>query len=337
MAHTRTYWISAVCSVEIRSGTRPPAYQRCASAAAYLQNLGPVALGPLLANHLSVPLPSASSGPQVRVLTFNTEFGPWRMARLNRLGELLEGIAVDVVLLQELCWRRHLATLRSVASSYPFAAFGPWGPLQRCGLAILTRSPLRMIRMVPYAPCLCRKHVPNWTTGKGLLIAETEIDGSPLILIDTHVAHNPGGDWSRSNVHAKCQRRQLDRLVRELDRLPRQRLVLLAGDLNLPPGSWLYEEFVEQAGLEAIGDASQATIRASSRVVNPNRIDHVLLRPPSGSHVSGTAHAVFDKEVIRRGHLHRYLSDHLGVLAQIDVGASPATPDGTHSGGEPSR
>lgn len=157
-------------------------------------------------------------------------------------------------------------------------------------------------------------------TGKGALIVRLACDGLPVVVINTHLLANYGADWRQGGSAARHQRRQLAQLAEIVRRQPADSLVLLAGDFNLPRGSWLYEEFVAESGMaDPMAGDPRPTYRpfpgVPARYALP--LDMVFVRVPAQLQASVEPRLCLDERVALVGGGRDYLSDHLGVQVTI--------------------
>jgi endonuclease/exonuclease/phosphatase family metal-dependent hydrolase len=161
---------------------------------------------------------------------------------------------------------------------------------------------------------------------KGILVAHLDVAGSPVVVVNTHLLANYSADWSEHNGYARQQRAELHQLVQVLNEVGHDPLVTVVGDFNVPSGASIYQEFVRASALQDIlGEKPEPTYRCPSYW--PDRyvqaLDHVLVRPPSGSSAQANAHLVFrDKTRLVDGKL-AYLSDHFGIEAHIEYTEQP--------------
>ena len=85
------------------------------------------------------------------------------------------------------------------------------------------------------------------------------------------------------NHYTRTQRAQLRQLAEIAGTQPANVLVVVAGDFNIPRGSWLYDEFLSLSGLD---DPLMGDPRPTSRPppIIPKRyalaLDFVLMRAP---------------------------------------------------------
>jgi endonuclease/exonuclease/phosphatase family metal-dependent hydrolase len=259
-------------------------------------------------------------GSVLRLLTFNTLYWGDTRARLRALGEILNDSELDLVCLQELVWRRNLAVVRDLAPGFSHVAYRGYGPAVMGGLVTLSKWPIKQQRYVVYRR-LAVKHRPDlgWLIRKGLLITRIEMTGHPVTIVNTHLLANFDGDWSPANAYAVGQQAELNQLADELAGIDREVPVIVAGDLNVPRGEWLFDEFLARADLrDLLAGRAEPTYRPTPKVPESQAIDHILVRPSRCHELAGTARLVFQGQVVLAGGRSVYLSDHYGIEAQIE-------------------
>jgi len=258
--------------------------------------------------------------PRLRLLSFNCLGVPAlsTRARLRTLARLVDEEQPDVVCLQEIQLHPYLRLIRRHVTALPHTAHEPFLHAPKGGLVTLSRLPVLRAEFELYrhrgwwhTPSLA-----DWLLHKGFLATHHDLDGQPVIVINTHLVANYDGDWTPDNRYARAERAELAQLAAFLAGLPDEALLLVAGDFNLPRGSWLYDEFVAATGLlDPLADSRAPTYRPLRLL--PDRyaeaIDHVYVRPPGGAAVTTAAVLRFDEPVPLVNGRTAHLSDHLGV------------------------
>jgi endonuclease/exonuclease/phosphatase family metal-dependent hydrolase len=266
--------------------------------------------------------------PTFTLLTLNC-FGvpiPATGRRLRALAHTLETLDADVVCLQEVqanVWRRLLIHF---CKSYPYHAWQPFIHAPKGGLLTLSRRPIHDWRFVLYderglwyTPALA-----DWILHKGVLITNIAHDGlpHPIAVMNTHLTANYTGDWSPVSRFARHEWEQLQQLAALVRAQPADSLVVVAGDFNIPRGSWLSEQFLAQSGLiDPLANDLRPTYRPLSGL--PARfavaIDFNLYRAPAAMQETLSSESAFrftEKQPMINGEL-RYLSDHMGVELRL--------------------
>ena len=78
--------------------------------------------------------------------------------------------------------------------------------------------------------------------------------GTRVVVVNTHLVANYGGEWTRENDYARLEHAELTQLAGALEGLDAEQPVVVAGDLNVPSGTWLFDEFA------VVGSASMSRL-----------------------------------------------------------------------------
>jgi endonuclease/exonuclease/phosphatase family metal-dependent hydrolase len=264
--------------------------------------------------------------PLLTLLTLNC-FGvpaPGTANRLRLLARHLNERNADVVCLQEVQAHAYRKLLVRHAQAYPTHAYTPFVHAPKGGLLTLSKHAfagtaftLYQERGLWYTPA-----VADWILHKGILYTCFALEGQQIAVLNTHLNANYSGDWSEANAYARQEREQLRQLARLVNAQPPDTLVLVAGDFNIPRGSWLYEGLIRETGLyDPLAADTRPTYRPMpgmpARYAAP--IDFVLVRVPPSLDACVESRLVFEERVP----LHRrqiYLSDHMGVETTVGWG-----------------
>jgi endonuclease/exonuclease/phosphatase family metal-dependent hydrolase len=218
-----------------------------------------------------------------------------------------------VVCLQEVIVRRRISLLRSLAPSFPHVAHRPFGIAVLGGLVTLSRWPVVSQRYTVYRQ-LGRWWNLGWSDRvirKGLLTTDLDVGGRRLVVVNTHLAANYAGSWSRSNRYAVLQAAELAQLAEAVAGLDPALPLVVAGDLNVPAGTWLFDDFVRRTGLRDGLAGAEPTWRPADP--GSGAIDHVLVR---GCTVLSAELCFRDPVPLADGR-QVPVSDHLGIAAAI--------------------
>lgn len=263
--------------------------------------------------------------PYFSIVTINAFGNPlWRPTRrLPALRRELDALAVDAVCLQEVQNGVAQRAFTAASAAYPYNAHAPAVRHPLGGLTTLLRQPSKTQQFIRYTNQgpLLGPTVMDRLTRKGVLHCELEHPSGPVIVLNTHIMANYGGNWHRQAEAAQQQWSQLSELAAIVQAQPAEALLFLAGDFNIPRGCWLYEEFVAASGLtDPLAGDERPTYRpfpgVAARYALP--IDFVFVRVPTGMTVTMQPALRFTERVPYVGGGMGYLSDHLGV--QVTVG-----------------
>jgi endonuclease/exonuclease/phosphatase family metal-dependent hydrolase len=255
----------------------------------------------------------------LRLLTFNCLWRGDARERLAVLGRWLEGSDVDVACLQEVVSRGRVALLRSLAPSFPHAAWRPFALGVMGGLLTLSRVPVLGHRYAVY------RRRGRWRNQgradrlirKGLLTAELEVSGRRLVVVNTHLLANYDEDWSPGNDYAVQQHAELGQLAETVAAVAAAAPLVVTGDLNVPSGTWLLDDFLRRTGLrDAFDGRGEPTCHPVPAGDSRYDIDHVLVRGLADV----SAALCFREPVEVAGGRLLPLSDHLGIRAELRLG-----------------
>ena len=243
-------------------------------------------------------------------------------ARLTTIARELDHHTLDVVCLQEVQLWRYVPLLVKKFSTFPFNAFEPFIYAPKGGLLTLSSHEINNSDFTLY-PERGWWHSPSLTDRllhKGVLATELTHDEQQVIILNTHLTANYDGDWSPSNRYAQLEHKQLQRLAAVINQLPKNVLVIVVGDFNLPRHSWLYEEFVKATGMvDPLDGELKPTyfpiIALPSRYQQP--IDHVFVRPPADFKLEATVEILFEDELTLTSGRSGRVSDHAGIQLKL--------------------
>ena len=265
------------------------------------------------------------------LLTFNTfAILNWDTPfRVNALAQELDKLEAEIVCLQEIHQHLFRRTLTAATPYHVDAIHAPKRGRPRGGLLTLSRLPVVKHNYVPFVEQGRWMHleIMDRMLDKGILVTHYDIDGLPIIVINTHIMANYAADYARTGRPALRQQSQLRQLADDIQAMPSDALVMLVGDFNLPRGSWLYEEFLEASGMEDTleGDA-RPTYRPLPGVPSHYAlpIDFVFVRQPKARTISCSSNLCLDRPVRLVGGYHNFLSDHLGIISHFEWDATDA-------------
>lgn len=258
------------------------------------------------------------------LLTFNCFGGiNWTTPRrLRSFVRELHQITPGVVCLQEVQTNLALRLLLRTATDYPGRAYLPGLSAPLGALLTLARAPLHSPHFIRYTTqgAWLGPTVMDQLTQKGMLISRMQHGELPVILINTHLVANYMANWRPESRAARDQQSQLHQLAATVREQADGALLLVAGDFNIPRGSWLYDEFLQRSGLhDPLAGDQRPTYRPFPGV--PVRyalpIDFVFLRTPPGMSVQMEADFCFTNPCAYVGGGQGYLSDHLGVRVTL--------------------
>ena len=265
------------------------------------------------------------------LLTFNTfAILNWDTPfRVSALAQELTKLEAQVVCLQEIHQHLFRRTLTAATPYHVDAIHAPKRGRPRGGLLTLSRLPVVNHHYVPFVEQGRWYHleIMDRLLDKGILVAHYEVAGLPIIVVNTHIIANYAADYGRNGRPALRQQLQLRQLATAIQEFPAEAMIILVGDFNLPRGSWLYEEFLAESGMEdtLVGDP-RPTYRPLPGVPAHYAlpIDFVFVRQPKQVQVKYSSTHCLDRPVRLVGTYNNFLSDHLGILSEFHLDAPRA-------------
>ncbi len=262
--------------------------------------------------------------PQFSIVTFNSFGAPTPMTRwrLLALAEELNRLAYSVVCLQEAQANIYRKLLVDACTQYPTHVYEPFFHAPKGGLLTLARLPVDQREFTLYTAreIVSPLAAMDLLLHKGVLLIRTAIEGVPIVVLNTHLSANYNVDWNPNNRYARVEHRQLRQLAEIVRAQPAEALVIAAGDFNIPRGSWLYDEFLEQSGMiDPLAGDLRPTHRMPkgipARLARP--IDFALVRLSRLPGLTVQSDLCFDQQLPLAGARRGYLSDHYGLELQI--------------------
>lgn len=218
----------------------------------------------------------ATAARPVRIITFNVHRTNSDVAALPRV---INRLRPDVVLLQEANGTA-AAVIARIMPGYFRLDSCRWKP---CSLVILSRWPIR--------PMTTTARFTRQTT-PDLQLASIDHPARPFQIANLHMPRPTMGRIALSLRHST---------IEALGLLP-PAPTIVAGDFNLPPGTFALDDFERSSGLRRI-DSLLPTYPADSRIPPLLAIDHV--------HADGSWTAGHCQRLAPAG------SDHLGLLCEL--------------------
>lgn len=242
--------------------------------------------------------------------------------RLRALARELNRSAATVVCLQEVQRHAYRQLLVRECSAYPFHAAWPFVHAPRGGLLTLGKTPFEQSEFILYRErgIWYSPGIADWILHKGVLRITTRVADLPVVVLNTHLNANYDGNWHPTNRFARTEQRQLQQLAAIVTAQPARALVVVAGDFNIPRGSWLYDEFLARSGLtDSLAGDRRPTYRGfpglPTRFAVP--LDFALFRAPELPNLSVQANLVFCEKLPLPDDTTGYLSDHCGVTLRL--------------------
>ena len=250
------------------------------------------------------------------ILNWDTHF------RVSALVLELTKLKAEIVCLQEIHQHLFRRTLTTATPYHVDAIHAPKRGRPRGGLLTLSRLPVMNHHYVSFAEQGRWMHleIMDRMLDKGILVTHYQVAGLPLIVVNTHIIANYAADYERTGRPALRQQSQLKQLAMAMRAFPADAMVMLVGDFNLPRGSWLYEDFLTESGMEdTLAGDKRPTYRPLPGVPAHYAlpIDFVFVRRPQNLAVTCTSELCLDQPVPLVGGYRNFLSDHLGIISHF--------------------
>jgi endonuclease/exonuclease/phosphatase family metal-dependent hydrolase len=255
------------------------------------------------------------------LLSLNTFGLPFYLGwdRLGRMAQQLNRLAVTAICLQELQQNAYARLFQRSLSDYPHAAFERHHYAPKGGLGIYSRLPFidRRFEVYQERGAWHSLSLADWATYKGLLMAQFEICGLPVCVINTHLNANYLGVWHPSNRLTRILQHQVGQVSQAVRSLPGEALVILCGDFNFPRDSFLYEDLLASNDLlDPLAGDPRPTYRPFPLVPVKwkTSLDYVLVRRPAGVELKLQADLLPIEDPAARHPVRRFLTDHNALL-----------------------
>ena len=263
--------------------------------------LGLVA-GAILTCSIPLRLPETPTGPHVKVLTWNVNYG---MGAANKTLEVLRLFNADVVCLQETTPRWEFFLKDQLGRQYPYMKFRHAGGAG--GQAILSKKPFRDLKYV--------RPEGGWFAG-WIYEAETDIGPVQILSVHLHPALNEHGSFSVGSYFS-TKKTRLNEIKQLLPLLKKDMPTLVLGDFNEGTSSSAVEWVFDQGFINALAefDRKSNTWRWKVSIITlKKRFDHILYSPEL---------RCLNSQVVKAGG-----SDHFPVLAIFEM-KKPSPDDGS--------
>jgi endonuclease/exonuclease/phosphatase (EEP) superfamily protein YafD len=258
------------------------------------------------------------------LLTFNCFGGylPGTSRRLLALANELEHRSDQVVCLQEIQLHSYQRLFQKACGSYIYQIYEPYVQCPKGGLLTLSRTPIVNRQFIPYAErgLWYTPMIMDRLLYKGMLITQLEWEKLPIIVINTHLLANYFGDWNRHGKYSQIEEQQLRQVADTVQIQLPETIVIVAGDFNIPRGSWLYHDFLTRSGLSdpLAGDTRpthRPPVGIPARYALP--LDYVLVRIPANLSLTVDCDLCLSNKLWQNNRHQSYLSDHNGIYIRI--------------------
>jgi endonuclease/exonuclease/phosphatase family metal-dependent hydrolase len=258
--------------------------------------------------------------PSFSVLTVNS-FGLPFFLGLNRMRILareLSLLAPSVICLQEIQQNVYLPILRDRLTGYPHQAYQRYSPAPMGGLVTASRLPFQRSEFLSYPNRgkLLSIGFADWALKKGVLVTELDVEGLPVILLNTHLHANYMGKWQKENKLAKIQSDQVQYLAEQAKAQSDDALVIICGDFNFPKDTFLYDELTQVSGFtDPLMNDPRPTYRPVSFLASKWSVtlDFIFFRKPTKIDMAINADILPIENTKARNGRTKFLTDHCAL------------------------
>ncbi|RPI35117.1 MAG: hypothetical protein EHM70_00665 [Chloroflexota bacterium] len=261
------------------------------------------------------------------ILSLNTFGVPFYLSfwRIKQLAAELIRLAPSVICLQEIQQNAYLPLLQIGLKDYPTRVYyrNRFAPKGGVFTASAAGCPIARSAFIPFP----NRGVPlsigfaDWALNKGVLLADLEIRGLRVIVMNTHLQANYFSDWQPSNRQTQIQLAQVKTLAETARAQPEDAWVFVCGDFNFPRRSPAYEQMLAHSGLtDALANDTRPTYQpfplASSKWQIP--LDYCFYRMPAGKAGRVKADILPIENSRARWPFQRFLTDHHALILYIE-------------------
>jgi endonuclease/exonuclease/phosphatase family metal-dependent hydrolase len=239
--------------------------------------------------------------------------------RLPETIKILKQQNAEIIALQEIHTYLVLNFFKKKLSEYPYIAYKKYLYGPRGGLVIFSKTPLSDIKYFDFKK---RGAYTNSSFVAHLIkngVLSCRIDSQHLYLLNTHLTPNLDFNWTEKNRfynYINAQLHQITELVKQV--VNDGNKVIIAGDFNTSKDSMLYKRFLSNTNLiDVFAECDFPTLHQDYLAKNKaaRRIDYIFL---TDGKVIKKDHLFTKRVILGNGKL-RYLSDHIGLRADLHV------------------
>jgi exonuclease III len=239
----------------------------------------------------------------------------------------LEALDLDLVLFQEVWWKRQFALLKAHLPTYRHVAWR-WGAGGRPagGVVTFSRLPLGSVAYRSFrgarpvrggARFRARRAVYAWLQG----VLTVPVPSAGVLVANTHLTANLDDDWSTGNRYQEFQQAEVRILHRQVRRVrtPDTPCAVIGGDFNIASTSPLYAGITEDGTWrDPFAQPNPPTYHGA--FLGPGatgwRLDYLLV---NGGTAAGAERLFTDPVTLPDGR-RTFLSDHMALAATVEPG-----------------
>jgi len=259
------------------------------------------------------------------LLSLNTFGIPFflSLGRLKRLAKELDQLPVETICLQEVQQNEYAPLIKNGLATFPNHCYQKHTYAPEGGLAVFSRIPVVHSNFEVYQDRgrMFSIGFADWALYKGILSVTFDVEGMPVIVMNTHMNANYSGVWHPANPLVQVELSQVRQLGRAIGSLPETSLVIVCGDFNFPRASFLYEELVKENNLlDPLVEDLRPTYRPFPLVPVKWKVplDFVLIRQPAGKKIRVEAEIIEMEDKAKKHPVQRFLSDHNALMVSVN-------------------
>ena len=258
----------------------------------------------------------------VSIVTFNVQGHPIFSAdtyiRLSKIGAVLNSLDLDVINLQEVLTYGHFLILKRYLVNFPYYSFerfffGPKG-----GAVTFSRFPIKKIKYIPFS--FQSVFTPKIFLSRGVLVSQ--INDTPIAIINTHLTANTDNDWSSTNRYFPVHKAEIANLKEIIKSAKVYKFMFICGDFNIAKASLLYKELKGMLKVQDIFERYNFPTyhqEFMNMKGGANRIDYMFVKSRGNKRfkVLSTNH-LFEKK-LKIKYNKGFFSDHIALKASVEI------------------
>ncbi len=263
--------------------------------------------------------------PEFSVITVNTFGLPMYVGwgRLGRLAVELNRLGPAAICVQEIQQSQYVARMKRCLPSYPYAVYQPHWYAPKGGLMTFSRLPLTGsagFRPFPNRGRLLSIGWSDWTLQKGVLVAEADVSGQKMVVLNAHLQANYSATFGPNRLFGRIQLDQVRHLAELVCAQPADAVVIACGDYNFPRNTQMYRELISRTGFsDPLAEDPRPTYRAFPYL--PARwnlsLDFVLYRAPELPGLWAEADIIPIEDTSATSPIRRFLTDHCALALRL--------------------
>ncbi len=259
------------------------------------------------------------------LLSLNTFGIPFflSLGRLKRLARQLDQLPVTAICLQEVQQNEYAPLIKNGLTTFTNHIYQKHTYAPEGGLAVYSRLPAVQSNFEVYRDRgrMFSIGFADWALYKGILSVTFDVNGMPVIVMNTHLNANYSGVWHPANPLAQVELSQVRQLSQAIGSSPEESLIIICGDMNFPRTSFLYEELVKENNLiDPLFEDLRPTYRPFPLVPLKWKVplDFVLIRKPANRQVQFEAEIIEIEDKAKKYPVQRFLSDHNALMVSVN-------------------